>query len=266
MAEEHITPEDIPEQPAVTPADLGVDQASFDKYYKDGDFNWQGYSKELEYKISQRSEATPEAAEEAPQSTEVATEAAAQAAVENAGLDWDTLSQKISTTGDLDEEDYAALNDAGIPPDISRNQVRLMKTDIDNTINDVMAQFGGEDAFSDILTTLKSTVPEDIRNRIDTMLFDPLTRPEGVALAKRLAGQAEGTPTPAPAPAPAPVPSRGNMSQATPAVGGFQSMDEMSIAMNDPRYRTDPSYRAEVEKRAMNATFDFNGRTHTSGL
>lgn len=256
--------EELEPQVEISAEALGVDQASFDKYHKDGQFNWQGYSKELEYKIQQRAATEPASSEVSPEIAEAT--ASAQAAVDNAGLDWDTLSHKLSDQGDLDDSDFQALANAGIPEDIARNHVRLLKSDMDNTINDVFAQFGGEAAFTEVLVTLKETQPQDVRDRIDTLLFDPLTRPEGVAMAQRLAGT---TPVPAPPPqqpAPAPVGSRSNPGQQPGSTQGFNSIDEVALAMNDPRYKTDPGYRAEVERKAMAGTFDVNPRRHTSGL
>lgn len=262
MAEEHINPEDVQATPVADAATFGVDQASFDKYYKDGDFNWQGYSKELEFKMSQ----SKAPAEAAPAQAEAAQAADAQAAVSNAGLDWDVLSDKITNSGDLEASDYEALSAAGIPEDIARNYIDMTRQTSENMVNDVMASFGGPEQFEIVFGEVMQNVDLDGRNRIDALLRDPLTRPEGVALAHRLANVAPA-PAAAPAPAPAqPVASRGNPGVAPTSTQGYGSMEEMSLAMRDSRYTTDPVYRAEVERRAMGASFSFNPRGHTGGL
>ena len=79
----HITEPANPEA-TVDAASLGVDQASFDKYYKEGNFDWASYGKEQAFKASQEFEATKEATTE-----EVQPEAAA--AVADAGLDWNSF-------------------------------------------------------------------------------------------------------------------------------------------------------------------------------
>lgn len=265
MAEEHINPEDIQTAPVDTPESLGVDQASFDKYYKEGNFNWQGYSKELEFKMSQRAQA-PEPQQPEPSQEPQAD--SAQAAVENAGLDWDTLSSKISETGELEDADYAALAESGIPEDIARNYVRMVQSDAESTVADVMAKFGGEDAFTQVYNGLVENASLDIRNQIDELLRNPVSREAGITMAWQYSGLQNPGSTPAAAPPPpaAPAPSRGNTGQAPASSGGYGSMEEMSLAMRDPRYSTDPVYRAEVERRAMGASFDFNPRRHTGGL
>lgn len=263
MAEEHITDNDLPAAaPADTPESLGIDQASYDKYYNDGQMNWQSYSRELEYKMSQRSSA------ETPQPAQAdAPEADAQVAVENAGLDWDSLGAKITAQGDLDTGDYEALAAAGIPEELARNYVRLNVMEAENTVSDVMERFGGEEAFGEIFQALQDNTDLAIRNRIDELLWDPITRDAGIAMALQHAGvQPQQAAAPQPqTPAPAPAPSRANPGVAQEAPG-FSSMEEMGLAMRDPRYRTDPTYRAEVERRALGATVDFNPRRHTGGL
>lgn len=263
MAEEHITPADIQTAPVDTPESLGVDQASFDKYYKEGNFNWQGYSKELEFKMSQKAQ-TPEPQQPTP--SEQVTPDSAQAAVEDAGLDWDTLSAKITNAGDLEDSDYAALVAAGIPEDISRNYVRMVQQDAENTVADVMSKFGGEEGFTQVYNGLLENTTLEIRNQIDGLLRDPVSREAGIAMAWQYSGlQNPGTPAPPPPPA-APAASRANPGQTPSSTQGFASMEEQALAMNDPRYRTDPTYRAEVERRSMAAAYDFNPRRHTGGL
>jgi len=265
MAEEHINPEDIQTAPVDTAESLGVDQASFDKYYKEGNFNWQGYSKELEFKMSQRAQ-TPEPQQ--PEPSQEPSADSAQAAVENAGLDWDTLSSKISETGELGDDDYAALAESGIPEDIARNYVRMVQSDTESVVADVMTRFGGEETFTQVYNGLVDNASLEVRNKIDEMLRDPITREAGIATAWQHSGLQNPGSTPAAPPPPpaAPAPARGGAAQVPPSSAGFGSMEEMSLAMRDPRYSTDPSYRAEVERRAMGASFDFNPRRHTGGL
>lgn len=266
MAEEHITPEDIQQAPVDTAASLGVDQASFDKYYKEGNFNWQGYSKELEFKMGQKAQA-PEPHQ--PESSQQVTPDSAQAAVEDAGLDWDTLSNKITSAGDLEDGDYAALVAAGIPEDISRNYVRMVQQDAENTVSEVMTKFGGEAGFTDVYNGLLENTTLEVRNQIDGLLRDPISRDAGIAMAWQYSGLQNPGQSGAPAAPPPPVnpaASRANPGQTPSSTQGFASMEEQVLAIRDPRYSTDPSYRADVERRSMAASFDFNPRRHTGGL
>jgi len=263
VAEEQITEE----TPLHTPGDLGVDQASYDKYYKEGNFDWQSYSKELEYKYSQVTTKTEETPQATPEGEEIPSVAAAQNAVENAGLNWEDLSQRIGAEGDLSDEDYDALTNAGIPPEISRNYVRMARADVENTVADVISKFGGNEGFEQVYNALQENTTVEIRNQIDLLLRDSVTRDAGVAMSYQYSGIQPNTTTPVPPPTPTPVASRGNAGAApSSAPQGFVDMEQMSAAMQDPRYRTDSTYRAEVEARARAASFDFNPRRHTSGL
>jgi hypothetical protein len=47
---------------------------------------------------------------------------------------------------------------------------------------------------------------------------------------------------------------------------GFESFEAQVVAQSDPRYKTDPEYRAQVMQRIAASAFDMNPRTHTSGL
>jgi hypothetical protein len=241
-----------------TPEHFGVDQASFDKYYKEGNFNWEGYGKEQAYKQAQGKSSEPTQVDQSPPED-------AQAAVNQAGLNWGSLETKVQSDGDIAPEDYAALESIGVPPEIVKNYIEMVQSSSESIINDVVQRFGGQEQFETAYAALVQNVPLDQRNKIDDLLRDPFTRDQGVALAQSLVGQSPVS-APAPAPAPTPVPSRGNSASAAPTAVGFASLSEQAAAQADPRYRSDPAYREEVVRRIVASTYDMNPRSHTAGL
>lgn len=238
-----------------TPENLGVDQASFDKYYKDGEFDWGSYGKEQAFKAKQAAEAAArKPAEEAPKTPE-----GAQEAVESAGLNWDTLGEKISANGDISPEDYKALADIGIPEHVVQDYVTMVNNEAAMTIDEVMDSFGGPEAFDQVFDALASK-PLEQRQALDDLLVNPETRAEGVRRSYELAGL---TPPNTPA---QPVAGARNTAPVTPQVQGYGSFEEQVQAMRDPRYRTDPTYRAEVLQKVASSSYQMNPRMAGAGL
>ena len=255
---------------AVTPESLGVDQASFDKYHKDGAFDWASYGKEQAFKATQRA---TEPAKEPAKDEERKSEAPrhsdtpeAQDKVAEAGLDWDALGGKISEDGDISAEDYKALADIGVPEQVVKQYVDMVKNDAQSMIDDVIEQAGGQETFDAVYDALQSK-PIELRRKIDGLLGDPDTRQYGVDLMFKEAGIQRDTGAP-PAAQPRQEPGSANNRNpgSAPASQGFASFEEQVAAQRDPRYRTDLNYRNEVMAKIGASTFDMNPRTHTGGL
>lgn len=259
---QHATITEVPQPDAPTPESLGVDQASFDKYYKNDEFDWASYGKEQAFKAAQRQQ-QPAKEPAKPEGTEQG----AQQAVEQAGLDWDSLGEKITAEGDISQDDYEALEKIGIPPHIVQDYIAAVKDQAQVIVDAVIDEFGGQDEFNAVHAALYTNATLDQRNKIDALLRDPDTRAAGVAQAYRLSGIMPGSAPAAPAQnQQAPAASRGNSasSQATPQ--GFSSFDEQMQAQRDPRYKTDIAYRNEVLQRIAQSDYQMNPRSHSGGL
>ena len=251
---------------AATPESLGVDQASFDKYHKEGNFDWASYGKEQAFK-SQQAATEPATDEErnseAPKHSDTPE---AQDKVAEAGLDWDSLGTKISAEGDIGPDDYAALAKIGVPDTVVKQYVSMVKNDAQSLIDDVIEKAGGQQQFDTMFDALQDK-PLAIRHKIDGLLIDPDTRQYGIDMMYKEAGMAQGQPAPATA---QPQQVAGNANNrnpgAAPASQGFASFDEQVAAQRDPRYRTDLTYRNEVMAKIGASTFAMNPRTHTGGL
>jgi hypothetical protein len=256
---------------AATPESLGVDQASFDKYHKDGDFDWASYGKEQAFKAAQHAtEPAKEPAKEEARQSDAPRHSdteEAQTKVADAGLDWDGLGVKISEEGDISEADYKALAGIGVPEQVVKQYVEMVKGDAQGLIDDVIEQAGGQESFDAVFDALQDK-PMETRKKIDTLLSDPDTRPYGIDLMFKEAGIQRSQPESAPAP-PQDM-YQGNANNRNPSSAGntqgYASFEEQVAAQRDPRYRTDLTYRNEVMAKIGASTFNMNPRTHTGGL
>lgn len=255
---------------AATPESLGVDQASFDKYHKDGDFDWASYGKEQAFKAQKAATEPAKEPDKEPRKSDAPahseTEREAQDKVADAGLDWDALGAKISTEGDISADDYKALAGIGVPEEVVKQYVSMVKGEAQDLIDDVIEKAGGQDQFDAVFDALQDK-PIEVRKKIDGLLADPATREYGIDLMYKESGIARGEPASVAA---QPAPQYGSANNRNPGSGpatqGFASFEEQVAAQRDPRYRTDLAYRNEVMAKIGASTFSMNPRTHTGGL
>lgn len=229
-----------------TAESLGVTAQQFEKYYKDGNYNWEAHAKEQQYILEQRSK-QPEQAQDQSAST---SETEAQGLVEQAGLNWDDLGQKIASKGDLDVADYQALQKIGVPEHIVKDYVNSVHRNAEAHVSNVMGAFGGEQNFERIKSWAQENYNEAQLQQLESALADP----SGYQLAVDLLLARSGMAGPV-----APNAAYGGTTQ----VEGYSSQAEMVMAMRDPRYRNDVGYRREVEAKVAASTWGANPRQHS---
>jgi hypothetical protein len=261
------------EAEAATAESLGIDQASFDKYVKDGVMDWASYGKEQAFKAAQKpaeeAPAEPKAGEGEAAAADAEKAANAQDLAEKAGIEWEQAAASIVESGDISEADRKALTDMGLPEFVIDDYIEAVKRDADGYISTVMDAFGGEAQFEQVFNAVTEKATDEDRTRIDDLLRDPKTFQFGVQLAYETAGIQAPAPGTQPATAPAPAVPAGGAVNAAPGdagVTGFADFNEMVAAQRDPKYKTDPEYRAQFMKRARASNIDMNPRLHTSGL
>ncbi len=165
-----------------------------------------------------------------------ATEAANKA-VEAAGLDMEALGDKVVKQGDLDEADYEALAKQGITKEMVKSYVDGQKALAGQLVSRMHDTVGGEEAFNGLLEWAGENLTKDeveaFNNTVDN----------GSEAALKLA--LEGLQ----------AKHRAAVGSAPKLVGGkrqastgdvFRSTAELTEAMRDSRYTTDPAYRADV--------------------
>ncbi len=253
--------EKIAEAEEPTPEDFGVDKASFDKYYNDGEFDWASYGKEQAWKQRQKPEQEPEPEPRKSEAPRHSDTPAAQEAVEQAGLDWDELGAKISNEGDLSESDYEALGRLGIPNEVVQGYVDMVRRETQGIIDDIIDRAGGQDVFDQAYDVLQDKDYEVLR-KIDDLLLDPSTREYGIDMMFKEAGI---NPTQPAQPQAQPYYPEGRASPAANVSEPFSSVNEQVQAMRDPKYRTDIAYRNQVLERIKASNYDI-GTGHLGGL
>lgn len=174
---------------------------------------------------------------------------AAKALTTAAGLDFDALSASYAKNGKLDDAEYAALAKAGHPKALVdsfiKGQQALATADegrVEATRQSVFTTVGGEQNYAAMVewagenfTEAEITVFNNSVNGVDTnaTMF-------AVKALKAQYEAAEGfEPT---------TPLRGNQTPG-PSQAAYRSLAEMEKDMNDPRYQTDPAWRADVARK-----------------
>lgn len=188
---------------------------------------------ELEKRLgqSQKTDAVP---------TEEGTEDKAREAVEAAGIDFDALSQEYLTSGALSDQSYETLASKGIGREIVDAYIEGQRAVADNLRLQVVSEVGGEDRYTEIVSWAANTMkPSEIaayNTAVESGDLDTI-RLAVSGLQSRFEAAFGSEPKLV----------NGDTGQNTGDV--FRSTAELTKAMRDPRYATDPAYRADVERR-----------------
>jgi hypothetical protein len=192
---------------------------------------------ELEKKLGAPKVETPAA----PASTEIpATPDAARSQVENAGLDFDALSAEFNKDGKLSEATYEKLAKGGINKTVVDQYVAGQQALASQIRTDVFTAAGGEEAYTDMVTWAKDSL-----SAAEVEAYNATMNSGNVASMKLAVDGLKARFTAANGSAPSLV--GGGSSRSNAAQGDvFRSVAELTTAMKDPRYSTDPAYRADV--------------------
>ena len=161
--------------------------------------------------------------------------------LENVGVDYDALSQEFWDNGDLTQESYDMLEEAGIPREIVdsyiNSQINMMETQRSSIMTDV----GGEDGYQQLTAWAADNLDDaeiDYFNSVmDGNDFNAIRMTVRSVAARREAS--EGV-----------EPSRnlsGGLSGGT--GGSYESVTQLMSDMQSPSYENDPAFRAQVEAK-----------------
>lgn len=144
----------------------------------------------------------------------------------------------------LTDEDYAKLAKQGYSKTIVDNYINGQIALNETTRQTAFAQAGGEEAYKKMVTWAASNLTDSERTAYDNMVNDsPEARQLAIEGLKAKYVAANGT--------------EGSLVGGTSASSGvlpFQSRAQVTEAMRDPRYKSDPAYRSEVEARMAKTT------------
>lgn len=169
----------------------------------------------------------------------------AEKAVSNAGLDMNNLAEEYAKGGKLEDTSYEALEKAGIPKDYVDQFIQGQKAISDQQSATMKNLVGGDDAYAEM-----SNWAADNMNDAEKTAYNAAVNSKDIETAKLavvgLKAKYEAVNG-----------SEPNLVQgkATPmGVDGYQSWQQVTEAMKDPRYAKDPAYQNMVKNKLSKST------------
>lgn len=162
-----------------------------------------------------------------------------QLAIRQAGLDADALADEFLRTGKVSDESYAKAEKLGLNKAFVDNFVAGQAALVERQTAELYSEVGGQEEFAKVSAWAKANL-----SAREIAAIDQATQNGSMDLAK--------------------IALRGLFARYQAAVGrapnlvsgepanantGYRSQAEVTAAMRDRRYSTDPAYRAEVEAR-----------------
>lgn len=177
-------------------------------------------------------------------------EAAAKAAVEKAGLDVSAWQTEFNETGDVSAEGREKIAE-GLKSVFGENAKQVVDDFIEgqkmravNFIEESTKEVGGVEGFQKIAQWASKNLPEAEVKAINKVLEGNDLASTKLALAGLQAKFEKANGSDPQLITGDNVPTGGD-------TGKFASQAELVKAVSDPRYKTDPAYRARIEKRMM---------------
>lgn len=231
-------------KPAEIPA---MPEGGLEKFYnkETGVYDWANHVKELNYRLEQARKPAEKGAPQIPNGEDKPAEGEAKAEESAApAVNWQSLTEKVASTGKLEEADYASLQKAGVPKDIVDGYLEMYRVSQEFVRQTAITRAGGEKAMNDMLAWAKDNLQPDEIAKYNAMLASPNwdVAIDGLK-ARYVAATASGVPT-----GNEPKLIVGNNAAAA-GSDKFASKAEAVKAMSDPRYKTDPAYRQQVRER-----------------
>ena len=198
---------------------------------------------ELEGKLGQNTKDTEDAFEETEYSGEESASEVSQL-LDSKGLDFDVFQQEYQETGELSEEAYAALEEAGFSQSMVDSWIAGQDALATQMTADMQAIVGGGETYTEMVTWASQNLPaEEVEAYNATMdTQDPkMVRLAVQGLYARYRSEAE--------------PSLMQGGTGAVSTGGkFESTAELTAAMSDPRYAQDPAYRQAVADKLQKSS------------
>jgi len=159
--------------------------------------------------------------------------------LDSKGLDFSVFQEEYSETGTLSDDAYSALNEAGFSKPLVDSWIAGQDALAASTRESMYSLAGGEEQYSQMVQWASDNLPE---SEIDAFNATMNTQDANMislavqGMVSRYRSEAE------------PTLIQGN-NNSEPSGGKFESTAQMTTAMRDPRYATDPAYRQEVANR-----------------
>jgi len=159
-------------------------------------------------------------------------------ALSRAGLDMDEFNAEFSANGALSEASYARLGEAGFPKELVDVYVDGLKARIQSFEAAVYASVGGKEGYAALLQWAGSNVSDEHKRVYNEAIQsgDPDRATLAVQALIALRGGSGRL-------------LSGKTATAASGIHPYQSQAQAVAAVQDPRYRRDPAYRAAHEAR-----------------
>lgn len=166
--------------------------------------------------------------------------------LDDKGLDFDVFQQEYNENGQLSDDAYAALDEAGFPRSVVDTWIQGQDALASQVTGEMYNIVGGQEDYNNMVSWAADTLPEseiDAFNATMTSQNPDMIRLAIQGLNARYRSEAE--------------PSLLQGGTGTVSSGGrFESNAELTAAMSDPRYSKDPAYRQQVaDKLARSSLF-----------
>lgn len=183
--------------------------------------------------------ATEGATEEKPELTPEASKVAE--ALSEKGVSFDDLTTEFATAGELSADSYAKLEKAGFPKQVVDTWIAGQQAMIELDRQQTFSLTGGEDGFNAMVQWAAANLkPAEVAAYNATIDSGDKAKTrlavEGLYARYTAAKGVEPTLT-------------AGSTSGSAGVAPFRSTAELTAAMRDPRYASDPAYRKDVENR-----------------
>ena len=159
------------------------------------------------------------------------------------GLDFSVFQQEYNETGQLSQDAYKALQEVGIEPQMVDTWIAGQEAIADQQIASIYNMVGGEQVYNQMLEwagdNLQPWEMDAFNDQIESLDANSMFAVQG--LMARMQND-EGSP---------PILYQGEPSQYS--APKYDSLAQLTSAMSDPRYASDPAFRMEVTNRLKNS-------------
>jgi hypothetical protein len=157
----------------------------------------------------------------------------------SSGVDYDLLSSELAEHGNLTEESYAELADAGFPRPLVEQYITGQKAILSSVENEVFAEVGGKTAYGKLVNWAADNLSEPEIEAFNRVTSSGDRNQISLAVSSLQAKYRAGGP-------PNLISTTTNGSTIG---GGYESVEQLREAMSDPRYETDSAYVRSVETK-----------------
>ena len=176
--------------------------------------------------------------QESPESQEVTEDVDAS---DREALTMDDIrpfSEEFAEKGELGEESYQKLDELGFPRELVDNYIQGMAAYSQQQSTQMMAAVGGEESYNQMTEWASKSLSEAEINAYNAIMDSG--DPSQIDIAVRgMHARFKANDT-------EPTLIQGDTVNVN---NGFNSTAEVTAAINDPRYRKDPAYRKEVQRK-----------------